>query len=363
MMKFLLSFFYFFKLFFIRSNVEIVFYYPQHFNRGRKGENLFFEPLYQACRNNNIKYLIFEERDSNSDKPRNKNAIPFDFVFYVIFILRKFKLTDISIGKFLSKTFLRGLYFNNYIVLSQSMLELFRGVNSEVNLFDLQHGIIHSKKENYIENQKVSDKISKNKIQLLLSGLEYKNILLESDKSGYLKDNTHIIGAPKFNNEFFHESSNKNILVTLQFTEDHSQIQNKKMLNELDEFISVNSEYTFHLKNHPRFNNEVDLKILTDKQNTKLVSSQLSDCFALCSIHLTYYSTTSFECASIGIPTVFLTSLQNDFNMFTTDFSYPLRNDLNYISNNYLECAKLAKKWEEGFYSDFDEKFFISLLK
>lgn len=362
MIKFLQSFFYFSKLVFFKKEVDVVFYYPQHFNRGVKGENLFFEPLYKACKNNDISYLIFEEVDSISDKPRNKNTIPFDFVFFLITVLRKLKQTEFSIGKILSKTFLRGLKFNNYIVLSQSMLEVFRGVNKDANLFDLQHGIIHSEKENYIENNIVSDRIFKNKIQLLLSGSGFYNLLNNADKSSYFKENNHVIGFSKMKNEILHESSNKNILVTLQFTSDHSDIQNKKILTELDEFISTNLEYTFFLKNHPRFNNEIDLKILTAKGNTKQAPFQLTDCFQLCSIHLTAYSTTSFECASVGIPTLFLSSLQNDFNMFSTDFFYPLKNNLKYIEDNYSECSELVKKWESVFYSEFDEKKFISLL-
>jgi len=362
-MKFIESCFHFFKLLFIENKVDVVFYYPQHFNRGGNGENLFFEPLYQACKRNSISYLVFEEVDLNSDKPRDKDVIPFDFIFYVILILRKLKMTDIIIGKFLSKTFLRRLKFTNCIVLSQSMLEVFRSVNNKAKLFDFQHGIIHSSKKNYIEGHHVSDRISSNKIKLLLSGLGYKNILSDADKTNYLKDNSHVIGVPKMNSETFHNCSNNNILVTLQFTSDHTKIQNDKLLKELDEFIDANSLYTFYLKNHPRFNNEVDLKSLADKKNVKTASLQLADCFQICSIHVTAYSTTAFECARFGIPTIFLNPLKEDFNMFETDFLYPLKNDLNYIDQHYLECSTLVKKWESEYYSTFDELKFISLLK
>ena len=363
MKSFFHSFFYFSKLLFIQNKVDVVFYYPQHFNRGASGENLYFEPLYQACDNNNLSYLVFEEIDFKSDKPRNKNTIPFDFIFYIIFIFRKLYLTDISIGKFLSKTFLRGLKFNNYLVLSQSMIEVFRGVSEDAKVFDLQHGIIHSKKENYIKNNKVTNVISDNSIELLLSGLGFKNLLVNSDKSNYLTDSSHSIGISKFDTKTLHKNSNRNILVTLQFTEDHSVAQNEKLLLELDKFIDSNSDYIFYLKSHPRFNNEIDLKSLADKKNVKLASSQLSACFQICSIHLTAYSTTSFECAAVGIPTLFLTSLQSDFNMFNKDFKYPLKNNLEYIENNYSECSALVKIWESEFYTDFDENKFISLLK
>ena len=363
MIKFLQSFFYFLLLFFLKKKVDIIFYYPQHFNRGANGDNLYFEPLFEACRNNNVSYLIFEEVDSNSDMFRNRNAIPFDFIFYLILILRKFKLTDIFIGNILSRTFLRGLEFNNYIVLSQSMLEVFKGINNEAILFDLQHGIIHNEKENYIINNKVSDSIFKNKIQLLLSGFGFYNLLKNYDESNYFSNNSHVIGFSKLNNKTLHTCSNKNILVTLQFTSDHSAFQNEKLLNELDSFIRSNLGYTFYLKSHPRYNNEIDFRILTDQVNTKLSPSYLSCCFQKCSIHLTAYSTTSFESARVGIPTIFLTSLNDDFNMFSTDFYYPLNNDLKYIESNYVECSELVKKWEADFYSDFNESKFISLLK
>ena len=90
---------------------------------------------------------------------------------------------------------------------------------------------------------------------------------------------------------------------------------------------------------------------------------QLINCFEKCSIHLTAYSTVTFENASFGIPTIFFTSLRKKFNMFHEDFQYPILNDLNYIENNYLESSNLVKKWESQFYSSFDEDKFISLLK
>jgi len=98
---------------------DVVFYYPQHFNRGKNGENLFFKPLYESCKSNNISYLIFEEPDRKSDKIRNKEVIPFDFIYFLIIILRKIGFTEQKIGKILSFTFLRGIKFKNYIVLSQ----------------------------------------------------------------------------------------------------------------------------------------------------------------------------------------------------------------------------------------------------
>ena len=108
MIQFITSFFYFFRYLFITKKVDVLFYYPQHFNRGENGENLFFKPLYESCKSNNISYLIFEEPDKKSDKDRNKEAVPFDFIYFLIVLLRRVRFTEQKIGKILSFTFLRG---------------------------------------------------------------------------------------------------------------------------------------------------------------------------------------------------------------------------------------------------------------
>ena len=146
MKYFLNSVFFFISLFFRRKVFDVVFYYPQHFNRGKNAENMFFNHLYNSCENNNLSYLVFEEPDLSSSKSRNKDAIPFDFAYFIIVFLRKFIKSEKMIGRILLNTIFRRLDFKNYIVLSQSMLSIFRVINPEARLFDLQHGIIYTNK-------------------------------------------------------------------------------------------------------------------------------------------------------------------------------------------------------------------------
>ena len=60
---------------------------------------------------------------------------------------------------------------------------------------------------------------------------------------------------------------------------------------------------------------------------------------------------------------VFLISLKQKFDMYYTDFSYPLANNLTDIENNYSECSKRVKQWGSGFYINFDESKFLSVIK
>ena len=60
-----------------------------------------------------------------------------------------------------------------------------------------------------------------------------------------MKKNTHVIGVPKKHNTFLHTHSNKFVLVTLQITEDHTEEQNKKLLDEV--INMVNSDQGFSI--------------------------------------------------------------------------------------------------------------------
>ena len=369
MLNLLQSFIYFMILPLRRVSVDVVFYAPTHFNRGERCENLLFEPLFRACRNNEISFIVFEEPYSSLNQLRNNKYIPFDFMYYLIFLFsklfRKEKGSIIvgnKIGRFLSKTFFWNFKYKNYIVLSKSMVSVFSSINKEAKLFDLQHGIVYTNKSDYFSDNVISPHLTKNKVSLLLSGIGFKNILLKNSSCDFIRNNAHVIGVNKVK-LLLHSSSNQNILVTLQFTDDHTQIQNNSLLKELLVFTDKHKDFTFYLRNHPRFNNEVDLSVLFAKENTELAPSLLLDCFKMCSIHVTAYSTTTFECANFGVPTILLNPLEEDFNMFETDFFYPLKKDLNYIEQYYLECSDLVRKWESEYHSTFDEQKFISLLK
>ena len=363
MIYFLKSVIFFVSSFFFKKSVDIVFYYPKHFNRGESSQNLYFNHLYKSCYEANKSILIFEEPDRFSKISRNNKTIPFDFIYYLIIFLRKFIKSDYVIGKFLNKSFFAKINFNNVIILSQSMIEIFRGINFEANIFDLQHGIIYPNQASYLENNYVSKHIKKNKIKILMFGHGFKSILESSDMSEYYKVNSHVIGVNKDSSKLLHTRFNNNILVTLQFTDDHSFKQNKILLDELVTLILQNTNYNFYLRNHPRFLSDFKIDYLFKLKNVFKSNGSLFESFNLCSLHITAYSTSTFEAAYYGIPTFFLTSLDKDFNMFYTYFNYVLKNDIKNIVNNYMQCSLKVQKWEALFYSPFNEDEFLALLK
>tara|TARA_B110000908_G_scaffold22494_1_gene25484 strand:- start:1710 stop:2798 length:1089 start_codon:yes stop_codon:yes gene_type:complete len=361
------------SLIFRKRKVDVIFYYPHHFNRGDNGENLYFVNMINSCKKNNISYLVFEEPDYTSTIKRNSNNISFDFIFLIIILLRKLYrkderdiIKDHKIGSILNSLFFRMLYFNNVITISQSMVSFFRGVNSKCKIFDIQHGIIYQNKVNYILNNKVASNLLENNVNLLLSGQSYKDILLKNDMSFYFKSHTTVIGSNIIvRNKPMHSKFNENILVTLQFTHDHDDYENKVLFSKLKDFIeSSDKMINFYLKQHPRFNNEINISEILKFNNVHVAPEDLNECLQLCSLHATAYSTTTFEAALYGIPTILINPLKK-FNCFSFDFKYPLDYSINDFENEslYQASSKILINWSRNYYSSYNEKYFLNLLK
>tara|TARA_B100000902_G_scaffold392929_1_gene446210 strand:+ start:57974 stop:59059 length:1086 start_codon:yes stop_codon:yes gene_type:complete len=361
MFYFINSILYFIRFVLFEKKTDVIFYYPQHFNRGNDGENLYFDHLYNSCVKYNLNYLIFEE-PSKSTKFIRRNK-PFDFIFYIVIILRKLRFSDRKIGSLLSKSILRGLHTRNIVVLSQSMVEFFRGLFPESNIYDVQHGIIHSKKENYFLNEAADPKLIDNNVKLIVNGKGIYELLVSSDKTNYFSENIYYIGIPNTKFDIFHVKSNNKILVTLQFTSDHTYTQNITLLNELKNFIVNYGDFTFYLKNHPRFKNEVNLDDIMNLVNVKTAPNNIIECLKICSIHLTSYSTSTFEAALCGVPTIFLNSLSEKFSMFSNDYKLDTQIKLLEMNKDYLNFSKKYIQWAKTYISDYDEKKFISLLR
>ena len=358
---------------FIKREYDIVFYYPQHFNRGSEDKNIYFTHLIKACKQEGMSYSIFEEPDFSSIAKRNKNAIPFDFIFLVIIFFRRMfnsemddRVKDIKIGKFLSKTFFRNITCNNVITISQSMTSIFRGIDENCLIFDVQHGIIHPNKPDYLMHSNPAKNIADNDMQLLLCGESYRQLMIENDSTTYFRDSSHVIGSCISRGSLMHDSFNNNILVSLQFSHDHSDDENAIFLKSLDQFIRSNSEgrITFYLRDHPRFNGEVNLKELFSLDNVKLAPIDISDCFDLCSLHITAYSTLVFEAALKGIPTILLSPIPK-YNYFNSYFSYPITNMIEdfFSKKFYKESSVKIQEWASSYYTSFDKETFINLLK
>ena len=193
----------------------------------------------------------------------------------------------------------------NIITVSQSFQSVFRGMFPKAVLFDYQHGLISKNYKGYINDSTISKNILNNNSKILLFGEGFKKIL-SVNGGDYFKNHSHVIGSTHKHYCKPQKSFNGNILFTLQFTKSHSKDYNNKLLNKtinfLNEIQSNKIKIKLYLKNHPRFENCLSTNILYDYEFVKNAPDKLIDCFKICTLHITEYSTVLFDSIYAGIP-------------------------------------------------------------
>jgi hypothetical protein len=368
---------------------DILFYYPQHFNRSESGTNPFFDPLIDLCEQHKLSYLVIEEPDKGTTYPRNKKAYRFDFYFYLILLLRKsipllffkyFENREQYIGKVCKALTFRRFNANVVFTNSNSMGGFWRGYCPKARIVDYQHGIINKKQTGFFINGQVPSHIAANNKEVAVWGKGFKNVF-DQDKK-YYENKVHVLGhyqqAAKIVTSF--SDSNK-VLFSLQFMPDLGMKLNTEMFNEIrvviEKFNAISPEKRpeIILRNHPRHNNAVDLSsIINEFDFVSLMPEKEILIPTDYLIHVTFFSTTAFEMAMQGVPSFFLytENLMNGKTDFLYDFKYPVVQDssLEELWTIYKNDKKvwelhseLAKRWSDGFFEPLNKMLFLDLIK
>ena len=367
-----------------RVDPRVLFYYPQHFNRGKDGTNDFFKPFLDCCKKYNISYVLFEE-PSETNARRNKNAIPFDFVFYFIVLLRKllplrkyrhFEEREWQIGRILKSFFFRAIKPEIVITMSNSMLGFFRGWGDTLPLYDYQHGIIYSWHNGYIGDNKPAQHILNNRSKLMLFGNGFKKLLTKEEDS-YFLDNSVIIGID-IHYQLLHKQFNKSILLTLPIATAHEitelqieQVQKLKALFQTHQSFYEENQILFYLRHHPRYDGSFDFSSILSFPFVRIINKPLGECFVDCSVHLTFNSTTVFDAAVLGIPTLFLGDVE-DNSLYEKEFEFPDFRPCSEIQKNieeflinaasYRAFGLVAQNWVKEYYQAFNEDEFLKII-
>ena len=367
-------------LFFLRNNekTDVLLYFPQHFSNHSETP-FFLNPLIKSLENNRQSILIVEEPNINIKNKRSKAAIPFDFIWFLVIILRKFYKgknysdIDVKIGKLLSNFLGIEKNIKNIITVSQSFQSIFKGMFPNAILYDYQHGIISSKYYGYIDGNSVAEHILNNQSNVLLYGKEFKKKLLLLDKGKYFEKHSFVIGSFYRDYNKPRKFFNGNILFTLQFTKSHSKELNNLLLEKtiylFDKIKSNKLDIVLYLKEHPRFEECIATDILYNYDFVRHAKDNLNNCFELCSLHITEYSSVIFDSIRAGIPTV-LTAFCDELDIFVKEYHFP-SNKMSIIEkikeiqndNFYKKMINKQLKWSKNLYEPFNEKYVIEVIK
>ena len=194
-----------------------------------------------------------------------------------------------------------------------------------------------------------------------MHGEGYKKMLLANEKTEYFRTKVFSIGYPLYVTSNQKKSLSKDVFVSLQFTNDHSERENHNMLERLSEIITKYIDFNFYLSNHPRFNNNVDLTDLLRFPNVLLSKGLLFENLSKCSLHLTVYSTTLFDASLLSIPTHIIKMNNEKFDLIYNQLEYPLKDvSLDKLYSNYSVYSSEVKKWAIQYYKPFDKELFLS---
>ena len=374
-----------------KNKYDVVFYYPQHFNRSSIGTNPFFDPIIKLCKEDKLNYILLEEPDKKTKFPRNKAAIKFDFLMYVIILLRKIfpliffdktRCYDQLIGRILNPLTLYQFSSTIYITISNSMITVLSGFSKNSCVYDLQHGIIHDIHKGYFDDDgNLRNQLKNKNICFLLYGKGFADIFLK--KGDFLddknKNRVKVVGNVIENNNVNnnHSTIKNKIVYTLQINGDLSKKDLNLEKKELDNFIKSNEEIflknkiSLLLKHHPRFDNVIELDdIISGYSFVSITTCSISNLVPIVFLHITKSSTTIFDFSVYGIPSFII---PNDFGLkiFNNIFNYPLAS-MNlkelievyfYSHKKYIKYSNEIKKWEKFFYEPFNRGVFTDLLQ
>lgn len=391
---------YFFKAIFLKQKCDVVFVALNHFNRGENAKNNFFQPFKDSCKKHNINYIIFEETDLKGAfnmYPRNKGAIPLDFITLLQVILRKlfsqrnlnytmydnYYKREVLISKILKLLFFRKFKSNIYIVLAHNNVTLWRVINPNSFIIDYQHGMIWNGHDGTLIDSKPSKIKVLNDVISMVYGKSFQDLLFQEDKTNfYTEKNVIDIGFFQKVPALTKKINNKTILYTLQNVDMESTFEYYKMIQNIiydnKEFFQKNG-YKILFKNHPRYDRndkllfDANLSFLSFIEDNILIENIVDDI----AIHITSKSTAAFDVALRGIPTIFIDMLEarSPSEMFIRQYNYPLNNFIitetkqvekilvRLENQNYFEETSFrVYNWARSFYQDFDESKFLKLL-
>lgn len=361
---------------------NLLLYYPQHFNRSESGENPYFSKLIDVCRQHNISFLLVEEPDSKTSFPKNKKAFDFSFWLYVIIILRKilpllcfknFHSREVIIGKIIRILSFGKFNAKVYITISNSLISFWTGYNPKAKVYDLQHGIIYSWHPGYFEpDHQIKDYFKTAQIGELVYGKGFQNIFI---KNSVKPNKLIVIGNVLSNVSTIQAKSSKNIVFTLQFTNDRNIVELEKEKLIIKNFLRnikeslIENNFRVLLKNHPRYNNVIELNdFFTEFEfidyTEKAINELLNDTF----LHITLSSTSIFEFAQAGVPS-FLVDNNLGKKIFIDEYHYPQPDfSINFLSKilsnteEYNIFQDNLKHWITHFYEPFNKNVLLKIL-
>lgn len=369
----------------------IHFFQPELFNRTEQKTNPFFDPLIDVCRKNNIPYRVFiSEKKASPNGYRNAAGNSWILVWPEILgfrLIKWFHLPSRLVWRSLGAV-MNILTFGRYradicITVAGVHMEILQGIAPRARLVDLQHGVIFPYHTGYFDKTgKLLPRLAENpQREYWLYGSGFRDVFFFNPQNRhFLASRVFIVGdlsgekSVSFSTHKFSPNCNK-LAISLQFKPDMGDDVNLDLKKSLRSFLEnhqklfADSGVQVFLRHHPRYCNCIDLTdVFADFPNLKSQQSRQARDMDQVFCHVTWTSTTVFEYAEAGIPTLFLSVASlYDNGIFSKCYHYPYENTCREImempEEELKSYSEVLHSWYQQYYQPFDCRNVMELFR
>lgn len=200
------SFFQIYGYVFLGKRPDVIFCYPQNFNRSAEGTNPYMDPLMTTCREANISYRVFELTEEGIPQPQNKDAVKLDFMYWHYVVLskvmtglfpnmKKQRQSELIYRLVDAMTFHK-FHINRCVTMAGVMSEFFVEINPKDIVYDIQHGVIYKGHSGYFEDDRIAKVFCSANSQIMVWGDLYRDSFKQCLSVGELNAKIHVVGYP-----------------------------------------------------------------------------------------------------------------------------------------------------------------------
>lgn len=378
----------------------VVFVFTEEFLRTKAKTNPYIDPIVALCKENGIRYRFLTPKKISGGCGYDPALIEtvqllcglalwFWRIVHLFWRVEPYRIYALFAR--ITRFFIRNRFVADLVISSGSpMGELLSPLFCYSRVVDIQHGVIYSKHRGYFDKNGELTGLLKSmpNREFWLYGQGYADCFFKHPENekwlgrlGASDCRVKIIGDVLRQEDEMDKVENcksrQYIVVSLQFTSDFPRQVLQSWERDLCRYLEQIQEealykhYKVVLKQHPRYNGCYDIGLMLLRFPWLSISDLPHNVLKKQAIyHITYMSTTAFEYAAEGVPTLFTESDSNrlGIEIFYDEFRYPLPPSFKTLKaavesvEEWGRQSERVKAWQRRFYKPLDVTRICQLL-
>lgn len=373
--------------------MKVYFIQDNSFLRTAQKTNPFFDPIIKVCEEHGIEWRVLVPELPQECGYDSERIVSFRGLLIVeTWFLRLVRLwhrkslwkMEVLFARIFGRFWARGFRADLYITIAGNMSYEFATIYPRARVVELQHGVIYSRHGGYFEDGarlKEARRALRN-IEYWLYGQGYADCFFKNpDNAKDLERRVKVVGdllGVTRHHEKNEGARRDAIVVSLQYTNDFGKDVLQSWTDDLTavfaqmEAAGLQKRHQVLLKHHPRYANCFDISPMMKKFSwLQLTDRSTNDLISHAAYHITYFSTTAFEYAASGVPTLFTGSEKNRLSkeLMYGEHAYPLPMGFETMKKalddqgEWARQGELVRGWYRKFYAPFDSSKCLALLR